>query len=237
MNQFLVIIPTYNEAETVENAISESLRNSSAIDVLVVDDNSPDGTGRIADKLALADSRINVLHRAEKQGLGPAYLAGYQWAIDHNYEFLVGMDSDGSHRPQDLPTLLNAAKNADLVIGSRYIDGAAIENWPFHRLALSRFGNWYARFLLRSKVNDITAGFRVYRVAFLKKLHLGGVVAKGYAFQVNLTNLVESAGGRIVEVPITFVERTDGKSKMTKRIVFEAFWLVLKWAFSRKPKN
>lgn len=230
MSEYLVIIPTYNEANTLVPAVEKTLRISDQIEVLVVDDNSPDGTGRLADELAKSNPKINVLHRAEKQGLGPAYLAGYRWAIAKNYDFLVGMDADGSHRPEDLPTLIAASAAADLVIGSRYVPGAKIQNWPLHRLLLSKFGNWYARVLLRSKVRDITAGYRIYRISKLKDINLDLVQAKGYAFQINLTQLISRASGKIVEVPITFVERTQNTSKMTKRIVFEAFWLVLVWA-------
>lgn len=227
MSNYVVIIPTYNEAETLRKAVTETLAADGRLDVLVVDDNSPDGTGKLANELAVANPRVKVLHRPEKQGLGPAYLAGYAWAIENNYEFLIGMDADGSHRADDLPKLLRASRNADLVIGSRYVPGAQILNWPLHRLLLSRFGNWYARFLLRSKIRDITAGFRIYRVDLLRRLDLASVNAKGYAFQIFLTQLVAKAQGKIVEVPITFVERTLAKSKMTKRIVLEAFWMVL----------
>ncbi|MFM6980987.1 MAG: polyprenol monophosphomannose synthase [Micrococcales bacterium] len=234
MAEYVVVIPTYNEAETIRKAVSETLAIDERLDILVVDDNSPDGTGQIADELAAANERIKVLHRETKEGLGPAYIAGYRWAIDNNYEFLIGMDADGSHRPADLPKLLRASRDADLVIGSRYIPGAEILNWPFHRLLLSRFGNWYARTLLGSKIRDITAGFRVYRVSVLKRLDLGSIQARGYAFQINLTQMIAKSDGTIVEVPITFIERTLAKSKMTKRIVFEAFWLVLKWAVTGK---
>lgn len=227
MSNYVVIIPTYNEAETLRKAVTETLAADERLDVLVVDDNSPDGTGKLANELAVANPRVKVLHRPEKQGLGPAYLAGYAWAIENNYEFLIGMDADGSHRADDLPKLLRASRNADLVIGSRYVPGAQILNWPLHRLLMSRFGNWYARFLLRSKIRDITAGFRIYRVDLLRRLDLASVNAKGYAFQIFLTQLVAKAQGKIVEVPITFVERTLAKSKMTKRIVLEAFWMVL----------
>lgn len=234
MGNYVVVIPTYNEAETIRKAVSETLAADVRLDVLVVDDNSPDGTGHIADELASGDQRVKVLHRETKEGLGPAYIAGYRWAIENNYEFLVGMDADGSHRAADLPKLLRASRDADLVIGSRYVPGAEILNWPFHRLLLSRFGNWYARTLLGSKVRDITAGFRVYRVDVLRRLDLGSIQARGYAFQINLTQMVAKVDCKIVEVPITFIERTLAKSKMTKRIVFEAFWLVLKWALTGK---
>jgi glycosyltransferase involved in cell wall biosynthesis len=225
-----VIIPTYNEVDTLPMAVSDILSIDERLDLLVVDDSSPDGTGELADRLAIKNGRVQVLHRPIKQGLGPAYLDSYRWAIEKGYDFVVCMDADGSHRAEDLPALLRQSGTADLVIGSRYVPGAKILNWPLRRLALSRFGNWYARVLLRSQVRDITAGYRVYRTELLKRLDLASVRARGYAFQINLTILANRAGARIVEVPITFVERTLDKSKMTKRIVFEAFCLVLKWA-------
>lgn len=231
MSNYVVIIPTYNEVDTLTKAVSDALSIDERLDILVVDDNSPDGTGELADRLATDNPRVQVLHRPEKQGLGPAYLDSYRWAIEKGYEFVICMDADGSHRAEDLPKLLRASRNADLVIGSRYVPGAQILNWPIHRLALSRFGNWYARVLLRSKVRDITAGYRIYRTELLRRLDLASVQARGYAFQINLTILANRAEATIVEVPITFIERTLDKSKMTKRIVFEAFYLVLKWAF------
>ena len=230
MNQTLVIVPTYNEAHTIESAVGGILEFAPEVDVLVVDDNSPDGTGAVADRLAESDARVQVLHRTSKQGLGPAYLAGFELAMARGYLWVVEMDADGSHRPKDLPKLLDQKDKADLVIGSRYVLGGEVVNWPAHRQLISRFGNFYARFMLGSKVRDITAGFRVYRTSLLQRINLHQVIAKGYAFQVQLTMLSENLGARIIEVPITFVERSEDQSKMTKSIVFEAFWLVTKWS-------
>lgn len=229
----LVIMPTYNEALGIESMVAHLLNTVSNIDVLIVDDNSPDGTGEIAQKLAASHGRVKVLHRTEKNGLGPAYLAGFDWGFQHNYEYLVEMDADGSHRPQDLSALLASAVSNDLVIGSRWVPGGAIKNWPATRQLISRVGNGYARFMLRSGIKDITAGFRVYRSSFLKQLDLEHIASHGYSFQVEMAYRSRKAGGRIVEVPITFVEREQGVSKMSRRIVFEALYLITKWGFER----
>ncbi len=233
----LVIMPTYNEMGSLPTVLEQVLAATNEVDILVVDDNSPDGTGDYADQLAKANSRVKVLHRTEKAGLGAAYLAGFEWATSNGYEFLVEMDADGSHRPQDLPLLLAKRAEADLVIGSRWVAGGRVENWPLHRRAISRIGNGYANFMLGAKIADITAGFRLYRTSFLNTLDLGQVAAHGYAFQVELAWKSRVAGGRIVEVPITFVERTEGVSKMTTAIVFEALWLVTGWGFGRLFKS
>lgn len=235
MNPTLVIVPTYNEAHTIEAAVQGILQFAPDVDVLIVDDNSPDGTGQVADQIATENPQVRVLHRNQKQGLGPAYLAGFELAINQGYQWVVEMDADGSHRPIDLPKLLAHKDKADLVIGSRYVIGGEVVNWPMIRQAISRFGNFYARFMLGSKVRDITAGYRVYRTSLLQRINLHSVIAKGYAFQVQLTMLSEQLGARIVEVPITFVERVEDQSKMTKSIVIEAFWLVTKW--STKIRN
>jgi dolichol-phosphate mannosyltransferase len=179
--------------------------------------------------MAQENPRILVLHRSEKGGLGPAYLAGFKAGFESGYEFLVEMDADGSHRSQDLPRLLAVAPNNDLVIGSRWVAGGQVLNWPLHRKLISRVGNIYAGIMLRAGIRDITAGFRVFRVDFLKTLDLSRVASQGYSFQVEMAWRTKLAGGRIEEVPITFIERTQGRSKMTKRIVFEALWRVTKW--------
>lgn len=230
----LVIIPTYNEFDSLPLTVSEVLAANPEVDILVVDDSSPDGTGALADELALANPRLAVLHRKVKDGLGGAYLAGFQWGFEQGYQSLVEMDADGSHRALDLPRLLARAGEADLVIGSRWIRGGSVENWPFYRRAISRIGTFYARLMLGSKVEDMTAGFRVYNAEFLKNLNLAGVNARGYGFQVEMTWRTENSGGIILEVPITFVERTRGKSKMSTGIVLEALWLVTKWSI-KKP--
>ena len=229
----LVLMPTYNEAEVIKESIDHLLNSVEDIDLLVIDDNSPDGTGQIADQLAGENHRVSVLHRERKQGLGEAYVAGFNWALAQGYELLVQMDSDGSHRPEDLPRLLAAAPGADLVIGSRWIAGGEVRNWPAIRQLISRFGNRYASAMLGSKVKDMTAGFRVYRAELLKQLPLSETQAHGYGFQVEMTYNSEKLGARVVEVPITFVERESGKSKMTLGIVLEAFWLCTLWGLKR----
>ena len=231
--KILVIMPTYNELASLESTVMAVLQHAPEVDILVVDDGSPDGTGSLADDLAASNPQIKVLHRTQKLGLGAAYLAGFSWGFEHGYETLVEMDADGSHRAEDLPKLLAKSQEADLVIGSRWIDGGAVLNWPWYRRAISKGGTRYADFMLGSKIKDMTAGFRAYNAAFLKSLDLGGVAARGYAFQVEMAWRTQRAGGRVIEVPIVFVERVEGVSKMTTAIVLEALWLVTKWGFSR----
>ena len=229
----LVIMPTYNEAASLETSVLAVLKHAPEVDVLVVDDGSPDGTGLLADALASGNARISVLHRSEKLGLGAAYLAGFNWGFERGYSTLVEMDADGSHRAEDLPKLLARAQEAELVIGSRWVDGGAVVNWPWYRKAISKGGTRYADLMLGSKIKDMTAGFRAYDAEFLKTLDLGGVAARGYAFQVEMAWRTQRAGGRVIEVPIVFVERVEGVSKMTTAIVLEALWLVTKWGLSR----
>lgn len=230
----LVMMPTYNEISGLEDSVRSLFEHNPDVDLLIIDDNSPDGTGELAEKLR-SDNRVNVLHRTAKEGLGKAYLAGYEWGLGRGYDLLVQMDADGSHRPQDLPKLLNA--NADLVIGSRWIQGGAVANWPKHRELISRAGNLYARVTTGIGVGDLTAGFRVYRADALRKLSLSRLEAQGYGFQVEMTLRSKTAGLEIVEVPILFVERAQGASKMTKEIVFEAFWLCTKWGIRRLTRR
>lgn len=227
----LVIMPTYNEIESLLFSVETLRAEAPEVDILIVDDNSPDGTGKLAD--SLVNQKTKVLHRHEKNGLGAAYLAAFKWAIDRDYEVVVEMDADGSHRAVDLKNLLSGLVEADLAIGSRWVSGGRVLNWPWYRVLISRFGNAYAKTLLRSSVNDMTAGFRAYKVDFLKSLNLNGVAARGYAFQVEMTLRVLRSGGLVKEVPITFVERNLGTSKMTIAIVLEALWLVTKWGFYR----
>ncbi len=230
--KFLVIMPTFNEA----NSLAETVRNLFAsvkdIDLLIVDDSSPDGTGVLADSLADDNPQITVLHREQKLGLGPAYIAGFAYANSKGYDFVVEMDADGSHRGVDLPKLLELAGDHDLVIGSRYVSGGGSHGWPLYRRLISRAGNSYTSIILGAKIKDITAGFRVYRLAFLMPL-LEGVSAHGYAFQVELAWRSRQAGGRIIEVPILFEERAHGASKMSSAIVREALWLTTKLGFRR----
>lgn len=229
----LVIMPTFNELASLESTVSAVLELAPHVDILVVDDGSPDGTGLLADGLAKNNARVNVLHRTEKLGLGAAYLAGFSWGFERGYSTLVEMDADGSHRAEDLPKLLAKANEAELVIGSRWVDGGAVVNWPWYRKAISKGGTRYADFMLGSKIKDMTAGFRAYDAEFLRSLDLGGVAARGYAFQVEMAWRTQRAGGRVIEVPIVFVERVEGVSKMTTAIVLEALWLVTKWGLSR----
>lgn len=222
----LVIMPTYNESMNIEHSVSELFAHNPSVKLLIVDDNSPDGTGAIAEKLAVADPRITVMHRKEKSGLAGAYKAGFAWGIERGFEFLVEMDADGSHRAQDLPKLLAEAPAHDLVIGSRWTSGGKVENWPWHRLLLSRWGNIYAQFMLASSTRDMTAGFRVYSAGLLQRLDLEHLSARGYSFQVEMTRKSEQANATIKEVAITFIEREHGVSKMSQSIVIEAMLLV-----------
>jgi dolichol-phosphate mannosyltransferase len=226
----LVIIPTYNERGNIARVIERTRSAVPGAHILVVDDNSPDGTGQLADDIAAHDSAIRVLHRAGKDGLGRAYLAGFRIAIDDAYDYVAEMDADGSHDPAELPAMLERARSgADLVIGSRWIPGGAVSNWPRSRQLISRLGNAYARTILRSRVRDITAGFRIYRTAALATMRLESVASHGYGFQVELAWRIERAGGSIIEHPITFVERESGRSKMHIGIVVEALARVTAW--------
>lgn len=231
----LVIVPTYNEAENLTTIIGRIREAEPSAHVLVVDDGSPDGTGEIADGLADADPAVHVLHRAGKQGLGAAYLAGFDWGRERGYGFLVEMDADGSHPPERLPQLLSAAgAGAGLVIGSRWVRGGAVRNWPLHRQLLSRGANTYARIVLGLGVHDATAGYRVFRRETLDAIDLGSVSSHGYCFQIDLTLRTDAAGIDIVETPITFVERARGESKMSGSIVAEALWRVTLWGVRRR---
>ena len=230
----LVILPTYNEAENIEASIRALFEHNETVEALVVDDGSPDGTAQLVEQLQSLDKRIHLLKRNTKDGLGAAYRAGFAWGLERDYELLVEMDADGSHRPADLLPLLDRAINADLVIGSRWVDGGAVVNWPAHRQFLSRMGNRYARLMLRSSIRDLTAGFRVYRAEVLRQVLKREIAAQGYSFQVEMAWLAERSGFKVVEVPITFVERVNGTSKMSSTIVFEALWLITRWGFFGK---
>ncbi|HEY7045463.1 MAG TPA: polyprenol monophosphomannose synthase [Nocardioidaceae bacterium] len=227
--RFLVIIPTYNEAENLELVVDRVRASAPALDVLVVDDASPDGTGDIADKIARHDASVHVLHRAEKTGLGAAYLAGFTWGLDAGYDVLIEMDADGSHLPEQLPRLLDALPGADLVLGARWVPGGRVVNWPRRREWLSRGGNTYARALLGLGLHDATGGFRAFRRTTLEGIDLSDVSSQGYCFQVDLARRTLAAGFRVVEVPITFVERVYGESKMTGEVVREALVKVTAW--------
>ena len=228
-----VIIPTYNERDNIEIITSRVRGTVPDAHMLIVDDNSPDGTGEIADKLAGEDPHVHVLHRAGKAGLGAAYLAGFGWALEQGYGALVEMDADGSHQPEELPRLLAALASADLVLGSRYVPGGAVLNWARSRELLSRAGNSYARLMLGFKLRDATGGYRVFRAATLRRIGLDDVSSQGYCFQIDLARRTILAGLTVTEVPITFVERERGTSKMSKAIVAEAFWRVGVWGAAR----
>ncbi|HEV2373622.1 MAG TPA: polyprenol monophosphomannose synthase [Streptosporangiaceae bacterium] len=229
-----VIVPTYNERANIEAIVARVRESVPDVDLLVVDDNSPDGTGEVADKLAADDAHVHVMHRAGKAGLGAAYIAGFGWALEQGYDAAVEMDADGSHRPEELPKLLAALAGADLVLGSRYVPGGEVLNWPKSRLVLSRGGNLYVRLALGLKLKDATGGYRAYRASTLRRLGLDQVQSQGYCFQVDLAWRTVRAGMKVVEVPITFVERVHGSSKMSRAIVAEAFWRVGLWGLTRR---
>jgi len=230
----VVIIPTYNEVENLLIAVSGARKAVPDADVLVVDDHSPDGTGALADEIAATDPHVLVLHRAVKTGLGAAYKEAFQWALDRRYDVIVEMDADGSHDPADLPRLLAALSGADLVLGSRWVDGGAVVDWPPWRLALSRGGNRYTRMALGLPVKDATGGFRAFRAEVLRTIPLDAVSSAGYCFQVDLVFRTTRAGFQVREVPITFRERTRGQSKMSGAIVVEALAKVTMWAVTNR---
>ena len=223
----LVIIPTYNEARNLQHIVPQVLAEDEGLDVLVVDDGSPDGTGRIADDMASQNPRVHVLHRAAKQGLGTAYVTGFRWALEREYEFVFEMDADFSHDPKHLPQFLEAARNADLVLGSRYLRGrVTVVNWPMGRLLLSYFANIYARVVTGLHLYDATGGFKCFRRRVLEGVALDRVRSNGYAFQIEMSFRAWRKGFRVVEIPIVFTDRADGTSKMSGAIVREAVWMV-----------
>ncbi|UJP38982.1 polyprenol monophosphomannose synthase [Cellulomonas palmilytica] len=242
-SRVLVVVPTYNEKESIPGALARLLEHVPTADVLVVDDASPDGTGPLVEQIA-ADERaagvargVSVLHRAGKQGLGAAYVAGFAWALERDYDVVVEMDADGSHRAQDLPALLAAVPDADLVLGSRWVPGGEVVNWPKNREVLSRGANTYTRILLGIPVHDATGGFRAYRASLLRELRLSDVASRGYCFQIDMTLRSLRAGARVVEVPITFVERELGASKMSRDIVVEALLKVTGWGIAERSRQ
>ncbi|QDB79202.1 polyprenol monophosphomannose synthase [Georgenia wutianyii] len=236
----LVIIPTYDERESLPLVLERTRRAVPDADILVADDNSPDGTGAVADEVAARDGHVHVLHRPGKQGLGRAYVAGFQWALERGYDLVVEMDADGSHRPEQLSDLLAraAAEDApDLVIGSRWVPGGEVVNWPLHRELLSRGANTYVQLLLGLPVRDATAGFRVFRAPALAALPLEEIESQGYCFQVDMTWRVHRAGGRVAEVPISFVERAEGVSKMSRGIIAEALVRTTAWGVRHRAQQ
>jgi dolichol-phosphate mannosyltransferase len=232
LGEVLVIIPTYNEAENIKPIVERVRSSVPEAHLLIADDNSPDGTGKLADELAATDDHVHVLHRKGKEGLGAAYLAGFRWGIDEGYGVLVEMDADGSHQPEELPRLLTALKGADLVLGSRWISGGRVVNWPKSREFLSRGGSTYSRLMLGVPIRDVTGGYRAFRKETLEGLGMDEVASAGYCFQVDLAWRAHKKGFNVVEVPITFVERERGDSKMSRNIVVEALWRVTTWGMS-----
>lgn len=222
----LVVIPTYNERENLPQIIPLVLEQDPRFDILVVDDGSPDGTGAIADQIAASNLRVHVLHRTAKEGLGRAYLAGFQWALERDFRYVFEMDSDFSHDPTYLGKFLVAAEEADLVLGSRYVNGVRVINWPMSRLLLSWFANKYVRWITRLPLTDATGGFKCFRREVLAAIPLDQVRSNGYSFQIEVSYRAWRKGFRLVEIPIVFTDRVEGHSKMNRRIVREAIWMV-----------
>ncbi|UQS24992.1 polyprenol monophosphomannose synthase [Amycolatopsis thermalba] len=233
----LVVIPTYNERDNLPVVLERLHRALPAVHALVVDDGSPDGTGELADKIAAGDDRVHVLHRTEKAGLGAAYVAGFRWGLERDYCTIVEMDADGSHAPEDLPRMLDALGDADLVLGSRYVPGGSLVNWPKHRELLSRAANLYSRLALGVRIKDVTAGFRAYRREVLEKLPLEEIASRGYCFQIDLAWRTVRTGFDVVEVPITFTEREIGQSKMSGAIIREALLRVGLWGARHRAEQ
>lgn len=229
LGKVLVIIPTYNEADNLGPIVSRLRAAVPEADVLIADDNSPDGTGRIADELAAKDDHVHVLHREAKQGLGATYVAGFRWGLERGYGVLVEHDADGSHQPEQLPRLLEALSDADMVKGSRWVKGGSVKNWPWHRELLSRGGSLWSRLALGLPIKDVTGGFTAFRAETLQGIGLDDIEAAGYAFQVDLARRAIARGYKVVEVPIEFIEREKGDSKMSSRIVAEAMLLTTRW--------
>lgn len=241
MDKTLVIVPTYNEKDNLPPLAERLLNLPVAVELLVVDDNSPDGTGKLADELAAQHPQIHVLHREQKQGLGRAYCAGFAWALEHGYEFIMEMDGDFSHNPEDIPKFLEAIKNADLVLGSRYKNGIRVINWPLRRLMLSMGAAKYVHFITGMPFTDPTGGFKCFRRRALQSIDLNAVQSNGYSFQIEMTHKIWRQGMRVEEVPIIFTDRFQGTSKMSRTIVREALWMVWKLLFQnglrRRPKS
>jgi dolichol-phosphate mannosyltransferase len=234
LGQVLVVIPTYNERDNIGKIVKRLHTALPDVHVLVVDDGSPDGTGQLADEMAAADDRVHVMHRTEKSGLGAAYVAGFQWALEREYGVICEMDADGSHAPEQLHRLLDALPQADLVLGSRWVPGGEVVNWPAQRKFLSLGGSLYSRLALGANIRDMTGGYRAFRADTLRKLNLASVASAGYCFQIDLLWRTLELGFRVREVPITFLEREFGESKMSGNIVREALIRVTKWGLRRR---
>ncbi len=233
----IMVVPTYNEAANLALIVQRLRSAEPRVHVLVVDDGSPDGTGAIADDLAAADAHVQVLHRSEKAGLGAAYLHGFSVALEQGYDVIGEMDADGSHQPEQLHRLLHAIKDADLVIGSRYVPGGSVVNWPLSRQLLSRGGNLYVRLLLGMALTDATAGFRLYRRTALLEMDLSTVRSAGYVFQTDMAHRAWSHGLRVVEVPIQFVERVRGESKMSRAVAIESLRRITAWGVAQRFRS
>ena len=236
----VVVVPTYDESLTLPGTLERLRLAVPDADVLVVDDGSPDGTGDLAERIAAEDPAVHVMHRSGKQGLGSAYIAGFRWALERGYDVVCEMDADGSHRPEELPALLarlEGEPRVDLVIGARWVPGGKVVNWPVHREILSRGANVYTRVMLGLGVGDATGGFRAFRAPMLGRLELSSVASHGYCFQVDMTMRVIDAGGAVGEVPITFVEREAGVSKMSRSIIVEALGKVTLWGLQRRGRQ
>ncbi len=237
LGRIVMVVPTYNEADNITPLVDRLRSAVPVADILIVDDGSPDGTGAIADDLADRDSQVQVVHRTTKEGLGAAYLHGFRVALDQGYDVIGEMDADGSHQPEQLPRLLAALEHADLVLGSRWVPGGSVVNWPWTRQALSRGGNLYTRILLGIPVKDATGGYRLFRRTTLEKIDLAGVESVGYCFQADLAWRAVEAGLRVVEVPIEFVERVRGESKMTPDVAAESLRRITAWGLRERRRQ
>lgn len=237
MNKTVVVVPTYNERENLSTLVQRLLNLRTPVDLLVVDDNSPDGTGKLADDLAAQYPRVHVLHRAQKSGLGRAYIAGFKWALEHGFEFIFELDGDLSHNPDDIPMFLEAAKGADLVLGSRYLDGIRIINWPLSRLMLSQGAAKYVRIVTGMPFTDPTGGYKCFRRKALESIDLDIIKSNGYSFQIEMTHRLWRQGKTIVEVPIIFTDRFRGRSKMSGHIMREAFFMVWRLLLQNKLRR
>ena len=236
LGRVLVIIPTYNELDALPLILSRVQNSVLTVEILIVDDNSPDGTGGIADQWVSENPGIHVMHRLGKGGLGAAYLAGFAWGLQQGFDVLVEMDADGSHQPEQLPSLLAALEYSDLVLGSRWVKGGGTENWSKNRELLSKGGNYYTKVMLGIDIDDSTGGYRAFKASALRSLDLHEVASQGYCFQVDLAWRAKQRGFVVTEVPITFVERQVGSSKMSRKIVTEALWRVTVWGVDRRAK-
>ncbi|PRZ42132.1 dolichol-phosphate mannosyltransferase [Antricoccus suffuscus] len=232
IERILIVIPTYDEVGNLEGTVARVRHELRAADILIVDDNSPDGTGALADNLSAEDRQVHVLHRQGKEGLGRAYVAGFHWALDHDYTIIVEMDADGSHQPEELPALLAGLHGVDAVVGARWVAGGDVRDWSRSRVWLSRAANRYVRIMLAIDLNDATSGFRAYRAGVLRTVDLTSVESTGYCFQIDVSRRVVRAGFTVREVPITFVERTVGDSKMSGGVFFESLVNVTRWGIA-----